>query len=80
MQPSEYLEKVAGQNATEAVAHPGDIRAAINAIMTLDSFFGQLHAECHQRAVITEPSDDKWKEELARDNKAYRLSGTVPMH
>ena len=23
--------------------------------------------------MTTEPSDDKWKEELARDNKAYRL-------
>ena len=73
MELSEYLEHVAGRNATEARAHAGDLRMTINAIMTLDGFFGSLHAEFHRQAVISEPSDDKWKDELARDNKSYRL-------
>ena len=41
--------------------------------MTLDGFFGMLHASLHQAGVVREPSDDQWKERLAGENKHYRL-------
>jgi len=38
---------------------PGDVRLAINAIMTLDGFFGMLHAALYQTGTILERSDDQ---------------------
>jgi hypothetical protein len=52
---------------------PGDVRLAINAIMTLDGFFGMLHAALYQTGAVLERSDDQWKEKLAQQNERYRL-------
>jgi hypothetical protein len=71
--PREYFDQVANLNALDAAAHPGDLRLAINAIMTLDGFFGMLHAVLYRTRVILERSDDQWKENLARENEDYRL-------
>jgi hypothetical protein len=46
---------------------------AINAIMTLDGFFGTLHAELYEAGLVQERVDDQWKEKLAGENKHYRL-------
>lgn len=70
---SEYFEEVAAANAKVAIANPGDRRLAINAIMTLDAFFGALHSELLQAGAIAEKSDDKWKEMLAEASHHYRL-------
>ena len=43
----EYFERVAGENARLAIAHFGELRLAVNAIMTLDGFFGILHTRLH---------------------------------
>jgi hypothetical protein len=40
VKPHEYFSQVAAENARTAVERPGDLRLAINAIMTLDGFFG----------------------------------------
>ncbi len=68
--PSEFLKQVAAKDAKAAIAHPGDIRSAIHAIMTLDAF----HASLYQSGTIREQNDSKWKEELACKNKYYRMS------
>jgi hypothetical protein len=68
-----YFEPVAAENARLAIASSGDLRRAISAILTLDGFFGTLHAELYEQGAITEPSDDIWKEELAQQNEDYRL-------
>jgi hypothetical protein len=70
---SEYFGEVAGENAKQALAQPGNLRLATNAIMTLDGFFGALHAELLQIGLIKEASDDKWKEVLAADTDHYRV-------
>jgi hypothetical protein len=70
VKPHEYFSQVAAENARTAVERPGDLRLAINAIMTLDGFFGTLHAEL---GLVQERADDQWKEKLARGNKYYRL-------
>jgi hypothetical protein len=64
---------VAAVNARLAIASPGDLRLAVNAIMTLDAFFGILHAALFKLGSVKEQADDKWKEELARADKTYRL-------
>jgi hypothetical protein len=71
--PREYFDQVAEKNALTAMECPGDVRLAINAIMTLDGFFGMLHAALYQTRTIMERSDDQWKEKLAQQNERYRL-------
>jgi hypothetical protein len=70
---SEYFEEVPATNSKAAMADPGDLRLAINAIMTLDGFFGTLHTELFKTGVVTDESDDKWKETLARSCHHYRV-------
>jgi hypothetical protein len=69
----EYFHQIAGENAKQAIAQFGDLRLAINAIMTLDGFFGRLHTELHNTGTVKEPSDDRWKETLAKGNKSYQV-------
>jgi hypothetical protein len=68
-----YLDQVAAENARMAIERPGDLRLAINAVMTLDGFFGALHSELYEENRITQKDDDKWKDTLACENKSYRL-------
>jgi hypothetical protein len=69
---AKHFEEVASENARLAIASPGDLRLAINAIMTFDGFFGSLHAVLHQQGKVSE-TDDRWKEKLAGENDSYRL-------
>src|SRR5258708_16028620 len=73
MNPREFFDQIAAENARMAVARPGDVRLAVNAIMTLDGFFGVLHAALRDAGSVQEESDDSWKETLARKNDSYRL-------
>lgn len=70
---AEYFEEVAAENAKMAVERPGDRRLAINAIMTLDGFFGTLHATLLKQGQVSQQNDDEWKEALACMNTSYRL-------
>jgi hypothetical protein len=70
---SEYFDEVAGANASDALKDPGDKRLAINAIMTLDGFFGSLHVELFKARIVRDASDDKWKETLAQGCQNYRV-------
>jgi len=69
----EYFDQIAGENAKQAIARFGDLRLAINAIMTLDGFFGTLHAKLHNTGTVKESSDDRWKETLAKGNKSFQV-------
>jgi hypothetical protein len=62
VKPHEYFSQVAAENARTAVERPGDLRLAINAIMTLDGFFGSLHAELYEVGLVQERADDQWKD------------------
>ena len=73
MTPSEFFDDVAEKNALSAIDAPGDLRQAINAIMTLDAFFGILHAALYAKGKLNESRDDGWKEKLAQKNDDYRL-------
>jgi hypothetical protein len=69
----DYFEEVPSANAKAAIANRGDRRLAINAIMTLDGFLGTLHSQLFKLKIISEKSDDKWKETLARSCHHYRV-------
>jgi hypothetical protein len=71
--PSEFFEQIPAADAEAAVSHPGDLRSAIHAIMTLDGFFGILHARLYELQIVQEHDDSKWKGELAHENNYYRL-------
>lgn len=73
MTPRNFFDEVAEPNAFSAMAARGDMRKAINAAMTLDAFFGVLHAELHRAGSVTLRRDDDWKEELADQSDDYRL-------
>jgi hypothetical protein len=69
----DYFEEVADANAKAAIARPGDRRLAINAIMTLDGFFGTLHTELFELGIVPEKLDADWKETLGSDCQYYRV-------
>lgn len=73
MTPEEFFDSVAKVNAEQAVAEPGSLRLAVNAIMTLDAFFGILHEALYSRKETSIPSDDQWKETRAKESPDYRL-------
>jgi hypothetical protein len=70
---TEYLEEVAAENARQSIANPSDRRLAVNAIMTLDGFFGSLHADLRSNGLVEDERDDTWKESIAIANKMYRV-------
>jgi hypothetical protein len=74
MTPRQFFDSVADENARLAIAARHDLRLAINAIMTLDAFFGILHAALYANGISgIPPDDDKWKEQLAQQSDEYRL-------
>jgi hypothetical protein len=53
MKSHEFFNQVAAENARAAIERPGDLRLTINAIMTLDGFFGTLHAELYEAGLTS---------------------------
>jgi hypothetical protein len=80
MSPSDYFNEVAAENASLATSYPSDLRLAINAIMTLDGFFGSLHAELLQTGKITEPERTTIGRKLSPSKTTCtEFCGTPPM-
>lgn len=73
MTPREFLETVASVNACLALDHPGDMRHAVNAVTSLDAFFGILHAALREQKRPVGPNDSVWKEALAAKSESYRI-------
>lgn len=73
MTPREFLNTVTIVNARLALDHPEDIRHAVNAITSLDAFFGILHAALREQNRPIDPNDSAWKETLAAKNESFRL-------
>lgn len=73
MTPKEFFEQVAEMNASLAGESPGDLRLAINAIMTLDAFFGILHASLHAIDTVEQKTDDQWKDVIAQSHFSYQV-------
>jgi hypothetical protein len=71
MTPRQFFDEVAEPNAQLAIANRGDLRHAVNAIMALDAAFGILHDALKERRHVTEPNDNKWRDELTNKCADY---------
>ena len=73
MTPRFFYDEVLLPNAREFLATPSDIRLCVNVIMTMDAFFGIIHAHLYGAGLISIEEDGDWKEEIAKTNDHYRL-------
>jgi hypothetical protein len=71
--PRQFFDEVAEPNAHLAITHRNDLRRAINAMISLDAFFGILHAALYNAGMISQKKDDIWKAELVKHNTDYEL-------
>ena len=74
MTPRDFFEQVVAKNAWRVSQSPGDIRLCVNAIMSIDVFFGILHAHLFVTGATPILLESVWKEEaVARQSDEYRL-------
>lgn len=76
MRPTSFLERVARPNMVDALERPDDVRAIVNAILTLDALAGVLYE--HGKAegiaeIATYKGDDKYRDALAEVSHSYRV-------
>lgn len=76
MTPAEFHDEVAQPNMQYALEHPGDVRALVNAVLTLDALAGLIHA--HRLAagdldMARHRRDDDDRNELAAVSRSYRV-------
>ena len=76
MTPETFLVEVAHPNMVAALTDPDDMRAIINAILTIDTLVGILHAagvKTGDYRMTGFASDDAFRDELARISDSYRV-------
>ncbi|WP_345822886.1 hypothetical protein ABC766_31860 (plasmid) [Methylobacterium fujisawaense] len=76
MTPEAFLTEVVKSNVAAALTDPNDIRAIVNAILTLDALVGMIHAhgKAADKAGIAEyKRDDDYCEALAATSPSYRV-------
>ena len=71
--PRSFYDEICLPNAQVLLNAPGDIRLCVNFIMTIDAFFGVLHAHLYEQGLIAIARDDDWKETIAETSDPYRL-------
>jgi hypothetical protein len=76
MTPRTFFDIVVKPNAFTLSEHFGDERCAVNAIQSLDAFFGILYAELtarNDRSVTRFKTDDEYRDDLAARFLDYRI-------
>ncbi len=76
MTPIEFHDEVAQPNMQLALENPGDTRAMVNAVMTLDALAGLIHARgiaAGDRAMTKHRTDDKYRDELAGISRSFQV-------
>ncbi|MET3695374.1 hypothetical protein [Methylobacterium goesingense] len=76
MTPAEFLNEVAHPNMVGALETPDDLRAIVNAILTLDALAGLIHAHglANQVPEIARyERDDGYREALACISHSFRV-------
>ena len=70
----QFFDEVAEPYAQQAIANRGDLRCAVNAIVTFDAVLEFMHAELRRRGTKGPPVRvDAWKEQLVNQDDDYRL-------
>ena len=76
MTPETFFVEVAQPNTAAAINGPDDMRAIVNAILSLDALVGMIHAHgrtADRRDIAEHASDDGYREALAHVSPSYRV-------
>lgn len=76
MTPAAFLDEVAHPNMVAALTDPDDMRAIVNAILSLDTLAGILHAtgaEVGDHRMAGLATDDAFRDMLAGVSDSYRV-------
>jgi hypothetical protein len=75
MNASQFLAEIVGPNCGALSDSPGDVRLAVNAILTADAFFGIYFAEQQQNdfKVSCRGDDDKYRDAVAGKSPCYAV-------
>ncbi len=73
--PRLFFESVVKPNAAELSKRNNDMRLAVNAMLTLDAFFGILYAQLRARnQPMGFAKDDQYRDHLASSSRDYESS------
>ena len=75
MKPREFFDRVAEPSADACIHENDDLRLAVNAILTLDAFFGILHAHLKAAGDTQACSKryDEYRDGIAAGFREYRI-------
>src|SRR5215470_18062378 len=76
--PKEFFRVIVGPNLEKFYADEGDLRLAVNSILTLDALVGVLHQEnCRKSGAglkdKAREEDEEFRNALAAKSDAYRI-------
>src|SRR3954463_3459223 len=72
MTPSDALKDIVGPNIAALCADVGDLRLAVNAILSLDAMVGIIHADLKRRGKES-GGDAAFRDRLARQHLEYSI-------
>lgn len=76
MTPAEFHDEVAQPNMEHALRHPDNLRALVNAVLSLDALAGIVHAHGRAAGVLAmakHEADDRYRDDLAAVSRSYRV-------
>jgi hypothetical protein len=76
MSPAEFLATVVQPNMQTALEQPNDLRAIVNAVLTVDALPGFIHAAgvvADDPAMMAHKADDDFRAALATISPSYRV-------
>jgi hypothetical protein len=76
MSPLTFLNVVVQPNVQLALQEPGNMRCAVNAVLTIDALAGMLYVDFKRRndqVVVGLKTDDKYRDNLAEKDESFRI-------
>ena len=73
MSPREFKRQYVDENVAEFLAEPNDVRRAVNAMWAVDALVAHIWRWAHERKLMSHDSDDRYRDELAKDDSAYAV-------
>jgi hypothetical protein len=73
MTPADFLNEVVIPNVAASGENVGDLRLAVNAILTLDALVGIIHADRYKQRLETADDDTCFRNRLAERHEEYGL-------
>jgi hypothetical protein len=71
MTPAEFLNEIVAPNVAALSDDVGDLRLAVNAILTLDAMAGIIHDNLYKRGLVTTANDVEFRDRLALQYPEY---------